>query len=82
VTRCPHLLLSAVLRRRAAAPLLLSAGACCTAPATIDRYFLAGRSAAKLPHATAAVDRLDRRTDGRIDDRYIDPEMSPLPGGR
>ena len=49
---CPHLLLSAVLRRR-----------CCWAPvpAAVDRYVLAARRAA------AAVDRWDRRTDGLTD---------------
>jgi len=44
--------------------LLLSAGACSTARATIDRYLLyAGRSAANPPAAVAAVDRSDGRTD-------------------
>ena len=32
-----------------------------------------GRSAANSPAAVAAVDRRDRRTDGRTPDRYIDP---------
>jgi len=38
--------------------------------AAIDRYFLpTRRSAANSPHATAAVDRWDRQTDGRTDTR-------------
>ena len=46
--------------------LLLSTGACSTAPAAIDRYLLhAERSSANQPHAAAAVDRWDRRTDAR-----------------
>jgi len=54
--RCPHLLLSAVLRRR-----------CCWAPAlAVDRYLLpAGRSAANPLHVAAAVERQDRQTDAR-----------------
>jgi len=64
---CPHLLLNAVLRRR-----------CCwaPAPAAADRYLLpAGRSATNPPHAAAAVDRWDRRTDGRQTlDRFMDPD--------
>ena len=66
---CPHLLLSAVLRRR-----------CCWAPEpAIDRYLLsAGRSAANPPHAAAAVDRwagrrTDRWTDGQTPDPFINP---------
>ena len=57
--------------RRAEAPLLLSASACCTAPAAIDRYLRHdGRSAANPPHAAAVVDlsstgQTDRRTGGR-----------------
>jgi len=47
--------------------LLLSAGACSTAPAAVDRYLLpAGRSAANPTAAVAAVDRRDRQTDGRL----------------
>ena len=50
----PHLLLSAVLRRR-----------CCYAPTpAVDRYLLpVWRSPANPPHVAAAVDRWDRRTD-------------------
>jgi len=41
--------------------LLLSAGACCTAPAAVDRYILpAERSATNPLAAVAAVDRVDR----------------------
>jgi len=57
--------------------LLLSAGACCMARlqpgaritlAAINRYSLpAQRSAANPPHAAAAGDRCDRRTDERTD---------------
>jgi len=51
---CPHL--------------LLSAGTCSTAPSAVDRYLTpAGRTAANPPAAVAAVDRCDRRTDGRTD---------------
>jgi len=52
----------------------LSIGACSTAPAAIDQYLLpTGRSAANPPVAVAAVDRWDRRTDGRMAARrYID----------
>jgi len=61
--------------RRAAAPLLLSgvnAGACCTAPAAIDRYLQpTGRSAANPPHAASALDRWDRHTDRRTDTRPL-----------
>jgi len=40
--------------RRDAASLLLSAGACCTAPAAVDRHLLpARRSTANPPHAAA-----------------------------
>jgi len=47
--------------------LLLSAGACRTVPAAVDRYLLpAGRSAANPTAAVAAVDRRDRQTDGRL----------------
>jgi len=43
--------------------LLLSAGACSTAPADIDRYLIpAGHSAANPPATIAAVERWDRRT--------------------
>jgi len=53
--------------------LLLSAGACSTAPAAVSRYLLpAGRSAANPPATVAAVDRWDRQTDGQTPDRYID----------
>ena len=54
---CPHLLLSAVLRRR-----------CCWTPApkAIDWYLLpTGRSAANGPATAGAVDLWDRRTDAR-----------------
>ena len=55
--------------RRAAAPLLLT-----TASAAIDRYLLpAGRTAANPQRRSAAGELWDRRTDGRTDDRYIDP---------
>jgi len=48
----------------------LSAGACTTAPAAVDRYLLpVGRSAAKPPAAAASVDRSDREADGRTDGR-------------
>ena len=55
---CPHLLLSAMLRRR-----------CCWAPApAVDRHLLLfERSAANA----AAVDWWERRTDGRTDGRPI-----------
>jgi len=47
--------------------LLLSAGS-----AAINRYLLfAGPTAANLPHVAAAVDRLDRQTDGRTPYSYI-----------
>ena len=50
---CPHL--------------LLSAGACCTAPAVvIDIYLPAGRSAANPPATVAAVDRWERWTNYKI----------------
>ena len=54
---CPHLLLSAVLRRR-----------CCRAPAAVDRYLVPPRcSAAKPPHTAAAVnDGTDIQTDGHL----------------
>jgi len=52
--------------RRAAAPLLLSAGACRCRP------IWPGHSAANPPHAAAAVERWDRRTDGRMDRRTPD----------
>jgi len=53
---------------RAAAPLLLSADACSTGPAAVDRHILpAGRSAANPPHAAAAeIDVTDGRTNGRL----------------
>jgi len=55
-------------RRAAAAPLLLSAGACCTATAAVDRHFLpTGRLAANPPTAVAAIDLWDRQTDRRTD---------------
>jgi len=61
------LLAFAAHRRAAEAPLLLSAGRAAT-----DRYLLpAGPTAANPPHTDAAVDRLDRQTDGPY--RYIDP---------
>jgi len=45
-------------------------GACCRAPAAIDRYLLPDwRSAANPSAAVAAADRCDRRTDGRTDRR-------------
>jgi len=45
-----------------------------TAPAAVDRYLLpAGRSAANLRSAVAAVDRWNRQTYARTPDRYIDP---------
>ena len=53
------------VRRAAAAPLLLGARR-----AAIDRYCL---PAVNQPNAAAAVDRWDRRTDGRTPDLYIDP---------
>jgi len=44
--------------------LLLSTSACRMVPAAVDRYFLpAGRSAANLPAAIAAVNRWDRQAD-------------------
>jgi len=47
--------------------LLLSAGACCTAPAVvIDIYLPAGRSAANPPATVAAVDRWERWTNYKI----------------
>jgi len=53
--------------------LLLSGGACCTAPEAGDRYLLpAGRAAANPPATVAAVDRCDRQTDGQTLNRYID----------
>jgi len=53
--------------------LLLSAGACITAPAAIDRYLVpAERSAANPPAAVAAVDRRDRRANGWTPGRYTD----------
>ena len=68
---CPHLLLSAVLRRRCCwARLQLVHGA------AVDLYLLpARRSAVNPPAIVAAVDRweTDRRTDRRTLDRYIDP---------
>ena len=56
-SHCPHLLLSAVLRRR-----------CCWASApAIDRYLLpAGCSAANPLHATAALGQLDRQMDRHL----------------
>jgi len=60
-------------RRAAAAPLLLGAGACCTATAAVDRHFLpTGRLAANPPTAVAAIDLWDRRTDGRTLNRYVE----------
>ena len=59
-----------VLRRR-----------CCQAPvpAAVDRYLLpTRRSAANPPHTVAAVDRQDRRTDGRTLDRFIDPALHTM----
>ena len=59
------LLLNGMLRRR-----------CCRtpAPAAVDRYVLpVGRSAANPPHAAAAVEQTDGRTDVRTPDRYVDP---------
>jgi len=45
-----------------------------SALAAVDRYMLpAGRSTTNPPAAVAAVDRWDRRTDGRTLNRYIDP---------
>jgi len=44
--------------------MLLSAGAFCTAPVAVDRYFLhAWRSAANPLAAVTTVDQWDRRTD-------------------
>jgi len=63
---CPYLLLNAVLRR-----------SCCWAPAPplpIDISCPRGRSATNPPHAAAAVDRWDRRTDGQTLDRFMDPD--------
>jgi len=54
--------------RRAVTPLLLSAGARYRSTSRAR-----GRSAANPPHTAAAVDRWDRRTDGRTLDRFIDP---------
>ena len=59
------LLLNGMLRRR-----------CCRTPAAaaVDRYVLpVGRSAANPPHAAAAVEQTDGRTDVRTPDRYVDP---------
>ena len=54
---CPHLLLSAGLRR-----------CCCRAPGAVDRYLLrVWRSAANPLHAAAAFDWWDRMTDGQTD---------------
>jgi len=56
-SHCPHLLLSAVLRRR-----------CCWLPAAVDRYLPpARRSPANRPLAAAAVKCWDRQTDGQTD---------------
>jgi len=59
---------------RAAAPLLLGADACAAClmqarRAAVDDISSAGRSATNPLHAAAAVDRWDRRTDGRTDAR-------------
>ena len=59
-----------VLRRR-----------CCQAPvpAAVDRYLLpTRRSAANPPHTVAAVDRQERRTDGRTLDRFIDSALHTI----
>jgi len=58
--------------------LLLSTGACSTAPA---RYLPpTGRSAGNPPAASDAVDRWGRQTDGRKTDSYTDP--TPFKGHR
>jgi len=50
-----------------------------SALAAIDRHVLSTeRSAANSPAAVAAVDRRDRRTDGRTPDRYADPAVHIL----
>jgi len=47
------------------------AAAGCPSRAAIARYrLLAGRSAANPPHVVAAVDGLDRQTDGNRTDTY------------
>ena len=54
----------------------------CSAPAAIDRYLLpAGRSAANSPAAMVAVDRWDRRTDGRTDARSLHEPYSTYYAG-
>jgi len=63
--------------------LLLNAGACCTAPAAVDRYLLpAGRSAANSPAAVADVDPWDRWTSGQTDGRMdVRPLHRPVTRG-
>jgi len=63
---CPHLLLSAVLRRSAAERACRWYASAAPAPAAVDRYLLpAERSAANPPAITVAAGRWDRQTDGR-----------------
>jgi len=55
---------------------LSGAGACCTAPAAVDRFLPPDwRSAANPPAAVATVDRWDRRTDGQTDDNVALPAL-------
>jgi len=57
--------------RRAASQLLLSTGACCTAPAAVDGYLLPARRSAANP-LRVSMGHTDGRMDRRTLDRYID----------
>jgi len=62
------LAVSVTLATFAAVPLLMSAGACCTAPAVVDQYLLpSGNSAANLLQIAGAMSEWDRHIDPQAD---------------